>query len=255
MAFLYGFLLSLIISVTAYYKKSLTLLGMLTAVVVGTLIYGFGSYITFTLLMVFFISSSLLTKLKEHKTSNGRGAIQVLANSLATLLFSIAYHVTTNMGFLVVAAVSVAATTADTWASEIGKMSKGKTFSILTFKPIEKGTSGGVSTLGLFASVMGSMVIAGVFLLLISIQHGYEHTFLMYALIIIGAGLLGSIIDSYLGIFIQAKYLDKTGCVIETFIRDQGLKLISGVRYINNDMVNLLMTLITTFMFTFILIV
>lgn len=247
MAFLYGFLWSLIISGIAFYKKSLTLSGMLTAIVMGTLIYGFGTYITFILLMAFFISSTLFTKLKAVEKDKGRSMIQVVSNALATLIFSIFYYYTADMIFLVISAVSVAATTADTWASELGKLSKGKTVSILTFKKIEKGISGGISLFGIYASLLGATFISLIFTIFVSIDMGYQPILWIYALIIIGGGFFGSIVDSYLGIFLQAKYLDqKTGYVTEGFVKGTGLKLISGIKYINNDIINLLMTLIVT---------
>ena len=54
----------------------------------------------------------------------------------------------------------MAAANSDTWASEIGSMSKGKPISVKTFKRAERGTSGAVSLLGTFAAVVGSFLIA-----------------------------------------------------------------------------------------------
>ena len=256
MDFLIGFTLSLLIAILAYKKKSLNRSGAIAATIIGTFIYAMGSYIVFTLLILFFISSSVITKIKQEskEEKDGRNFIQVLANSLAALIFSIIYFYTKQEIFMVVAAIGIAASTSDTWASEIGKTSKGKNVSILNFRQIPKGESGGISLKGTIASILGSLLIAFVFILLLGFKTEFTRILLYYLLMIGLGGFLGCILDSYLGIFIQAKYIEiKTGIKVEKFYKDEKLKLISGIPFINNDMVNLLSTLCVAIIFAFIL--
>ncbi|WP_025724974.1 DUF92 domain-containing protein [Acholeplasma granularum] len=241
-----GFALSFLITITAYIKKSLTLSGFLSATIIGTLFFMFGSYVVWSVLIFFFFSSSIITKFnKDDKEKNGRNFIQVISNSVVSLTFLILYYYLDELPYLIVSVVAIAASTADTWASEIGAMSKGKTFSILTFKKMEKGLSGAVSLTGTISSLFGAIAVALLFNLLYFIENSFNIFLFSEFLIIISiAGFLGSLLDSYLGIFLQAKYKDlKSGKIIE-FISNKGQHiLISGNKFVNNNTVNFIMVL------------
>ncbi|QWB95483.1 DUF92 domain-containing protein [Mycoplasmatota bacterium] len=243
----YGFILSLLISAIAYKKKSLSLSGFICALIVGTLIYYMGTYVVFSILMMFFISSSLVTKFKEKlDDQKGRTYKQVLANASAALIFSLMYFLTkqTNIIYLVIACVAIAASNADTWASEIGKLSKNKTVSMVSFKPIEQDESGGISLQGIIASILGSIFIAIFSMILLIISNGYDLNIFIYGAIIAIAGFLGSIVDSYLGILIQEKYKQNShDKIYEKVENRKNYILTSGIKYIDNDMVNLISTL------------
>lgn len=256
MDLLIGFTLSLIISLLAYKKKSLDLSGALTALIIGTIIYVMGTYIIFSLLIIFFISSSVITKFKQtsNEEKNGRNFIQVIANSLAALIFSFIYFYTKQEVFMVAAAIGIAASTSDTWASEIGKTSTGKNVSIVNFKQVPKGESGGVSLLGTIASFIGSFFIGVVFVILLRTKGEFTSNLSYYLLMVTIAGFAGCLLDSYLGIFLQAKYIEiKTGLKVEKYQKNKSLKLISGIHLINNDIVNLLSTLSVAIIFAIIL--
>lgn len=256
MSFLIGFILSLIIAGIAYKVKSLSLSGYIAAVVSGTLLYGFGTLIVFTLLITFFISSSLITKISNNKKkSRGRNYIQVIANSLIAIIFAIIYYFSKNHNMLLVAVIAIAATTSDTWGSEVGKFTKGRVVSVLNFKTITKGESGGISLPGTTASFLGSLLIGSFYVILAVIVFGYEESLIANGIIISIAGFFGSVIDSYLGILIQEKFIHKdSGKIVEEVDNRKFHKRKSGILYINNDVVNLMTTIIITTIFSLILI-
>ena len=74
---------------------------------------------------------------------------QVLANSVPFLACALAYTATGEPWLLLLASGALAASTADTWASEVGVYSRRPPVNILTREPMQRGLSGGVSPLGL----------------------------------------------------------------------------------------------------------
>ena len=67
MPWVYGFAGSVIIAGAAYWKRSLSLSGLIAAVLLGTTMYALGSLAWFGTLIAFFISSSLLSKLRHQR--------------------------------------------------------------------------------------------------------------------------------------------------------------------------------------------
>ena len=250
--FLLGFIFSFIVGFVAYKKHSLNQSGLIAATLLGTLIYGFGTYIVWSALILFFISSSVITKFGEKKVkseSDGRNYIQVLSNSFIAAVFSIFYHFTKNELFMVAAVISIASCNSDTWASEIGVLSKGKTYSILTFKEVERGVSGGVSRLGTLASLLGALFIGATFMGLYGVSPLYNPNklFLYFGVVSLG-GFIGCLVDSYMGVLLQAKYRGEiTGKYTEKpFLENEKAILISGLAWITNDAVNFISGFVST---------
>lgn len=241
---------SVLISYAAYRHRSLSLSGALSAVVMGTGFIVLGTPLWFTLLIVFFVSSSFLSKWKrsshskqeaeqQYEKSGRRDAGQVWANGGIGLLLCVAYalfpHKVLIYGYIGV----MAAVTADTWATEIGALSKRMPRSILTLKQVKAGTSGGITALGLAASLAGGLLIGLVaYLLDGSLLHGVW--------IGAAAGLLGSIVDSLIGAKWQAMYRCQI-CGKETERQQhcqQHTLPLRGAAWLNNDKVNLLSSII-----------
>lgn len=246
--------LSFLIAYIAYKRASLTDTGLFAAVFFATLIYVSGGVLLWLLLMVFFISSSLLTKRNKkirriQEEKKGRNHIQVIANAGVTTVFSVIYFLTQQEVFLLAAVTSIAASNADTWASEIGTLAKGNTYHILTFKKMQQGLSGGVTWLGTGASVFGALLIAALFMIGMMVTSSLNiSTLVTYGFVVSFGGFLGSAIDSVFGALIQAKYQDQeTGTIYEKkTLSKQTLMLVSGFAIISNDMVNFLSTLATS---------
>ena len=127
---------------------------------------------------------------------------------------------------------SVAAATADTWSTELGKLSKKNPVSILNLQDMAPGLSGGVTRVGTIGSLLGATMIGLTgHTLGISDCGAYG---------IIGAGFTAGIIDSVLGASVQAKYRTRDGQIVEYTC--PGGSLVSGYRWMTNDLVNVLNT-------------
>ena len=95
----------------------------------------------------------------SRKHSGPRALRQVLANSVPFLACALAYTATGEPWLLLLASGALAASTADTWASEVGVYSRRPPVNILTREPMQRGLSGGVSPLGLAATVVGACLL------------------------------------------------------------------------------------------------
>jgi Raf kinase inhibitor-like YbhB/YbcL family protein/uncharacterized protein (TIGR00297 family) len=253
-----GLLLAAIIAVAAFYAHTLNRSGALAAFVLGTVIFGFGGIYWAILLMAFFLSSSLLSRLfKKQKKSveanfskgSQRDAGQVAANGAIAGVCALLFSLMGNPGWLWAAgAGALAAANADTWATEIGILGKAKPRLITTGKIVEAGTSGGVSLVGLLAATMGSVLIALIALWLKpeSISNSMENNLLLPVIVTV-AGVAGSLLDSLLGAASQAMYFCEScqkvtekhplhGCGNPT-------RLTRGWAWLDNDWVNTFCTL------------
>jgi uncharacterized protein (TIGR00297 family) len=254
-----GIVLSSLVAGLAYWRGSLTRSGGLGAVLVGTLIFGFGGWALGSLLIVFFISSSLLSHYKEGEKSglaekfakgNQRDFGQALANGgIAALIAALSAALP---GPLLLAAFTGALATvnADTWATELGVLSKQPPRLITTGKPVERGTSGGVSALGTLATLGGGLLIGLAAALLLAIdthiagRHSATLPLIPVALL---AGLTGSLFDSLLGATVQAIYYCPA-CQKETEkkVHTCGTQTnrLRGWPWLGNDLVNLVSSLV-----------
>lgn len=235
-------------------KQLLTLSGALTAFVVGMMFYFLGGFSSWSYLILFFISSGVIEIIKKKfnlvvevsvskEESEGRNITQVLANSLPALSCLILYSLTGQWLFYVAMVATIAGATADTWSSQIGILSSKLPISVKTFKPIEVGLSGGVSLLGIVASLGGASFMAGLYLLFnIGKDVGLVQTFLII-LVIVLSGVVGSIVDSILGATIQEKYILNDQSVSE--MESAEARLYSGIKGIDNNMINFLSGVLT----------
>ena len=247
-------------AIIAYKKNSLSMSGVVSAIILGTIIFILGGSIQFSLMLIFFISSSFISKIgkskkktidKIHEKGDRRDFIQVIANGGIALICLVLFQITKDISFFVASAVSFAVSNSDTWASEIGVLSKGKTISIITGKRIEKGVSGGVSLLGTVFALLGSVVIGVSYAILNIFILGYNKNIFKILLLVILFGFLGSIVDSILGATIQGQYInDIDGYITEKKCDgNKDNRLISGCKFINNDAVNILSNLITVIIY------
>jgi uncharacterized protein (TIGR00297 family) len=213
MQILYGFILATSVAYLAHRVHSLNKSGAFAATLVGAIIFGIGGWQWAILLLTFFITSSGLSRaFKKRKQDlsekfskgNERDAGQVFGNGgLATLFAALhAFYPESLLPWIGFAA-SLAAVNADTWATELGVLNPTHPRMITDLrKRVEKGTSGGISLWGTFASLLGASVIALPAVLVSPTGVLSMSSFLL----ITAAGLAGSLFDSFLGATVQAMY-------------------------------------------------
>ena len=137
----------------------------------------------------------------------------------------------------------------DTWASEIGIVSsKSEPFFIIDGRSVPRGTNGGVSLVGLFASFLGGLAIGfsywlGLFLAGNTVLNESQISSQLPVILLGGiSGFLGSLIDSVLGALFQFSGWDEDQkCVVEH--KGPNVKHISGIEFLDNHTVNLLSSL------------
>ena len=275
-----GFVLSLAIGLIGYRRGALSGSGVVGAALTGTLIFGLGGWEWGILLVAFFVSSSALSFYHAHdkqgmaeKFAKGhrRDLGQALANGgLAALLAVLSRLLPLPGGgregvWFVACAGAMAAVNADTWATELGVLSRTSPRLITTGRQVEVGASGGVTWLGTVASLGGALFIGllggamslvlspveGLSLVLSPVevkgglgvltlgQNWTEAGALLLAATV--GGLAGSLADSLLGAAVQAIYWCD-GCQKETerAVHRCGnvTRRIRGFPWLNNDLVN-----------------
>ena len=196
-----------------------------------------------------FASSSLLTKFKENQKeefktvvakTGSRDYVQALCNLGTATFIMLLYHFENKEVYIAAFIGSVAAANADSWASEIGGLSKKQPLMITNFKPVAKGISGGITGLGMIGGFFGSLFITalGVASLLLNDAIAKNLYLIFFASLL--AGTFGFILDSYLGAWFQALYTDKRNFTTEN---SKAGKLVKGWKWMDNDIVNLLTTI------------
>lgn len=250
---LLGFGLACAIAFVAYWRGSLALSGAVGAILLGTLIFGLGGWAWGVLLVIFFVSSSLLSHYKEarkaalaEKFSKGaqRDLWQTLANGGVGALIVLLNLLWPSPAWWAAYAGAIATVNADTWATELGVLSKAAPRLITNGRIVETGTSGGVTPAGTGAALSGAALIA---LAAVSLSFVQQPTFspalwLYLFLSVSVSGLAGSLIDSFLGATVQAIYFCEA-CNKETerhptHTCGHTTRFLRGLRWLDNDGVN-----------------
>jgi uncharacterized protein (TIGR00297 family) len=249
--FLIGLGLGIAIALLAYRARALDRSGAWAAALTGLFIFGLGGFGWAVVLLTFFISSSGLSKVfGKRKQSLGekfakgsrRDWGQVLANGgLGSLLALLHVFTAGQLWPWLAFAGAMATVNADTWATEIGVLSKRPPRLVTTGKIIERGASGGITLLGTLATLAGGALI-GLLAGLFSSEGVWK-----IAVAVTLAGLAGSLLDSLMGGTVQAIYRCPT-CDKETErhpVHSCGTPTVQarGLSWLNNDLVNFIASL------------
>lgn len=238
-------LISLAILVLAYKKRSITHDGIVAALLTAICLYSLGGPYLGASLLVFFILGSIISKftntskskaVESQEGEEARNWVQVVCNSLPATVLVWLYHIYPEKRIYLLLAFGVfSSAAADTFASEIGMLNKGKVYNILTLKEVANGLSGGVSFLGFLAGGLGSFILS----LLSYPEFGIRG--IVYISII---GFIGSILDSIIGASLQRKYRGEDGS-LQDRNNSPKEKPSAGYIFISNNIVNLLTLSIT----------
>jgi uncharacterized protein (TIGR00297 family) len=245
---LVGLVLAAAIALLAMRARALSRTGAAAAALVGTTCiaagWGWGA-----LLLLFFGASSALSRhrlnTKEERTAaivakgGERDAAQVLANGAPFALAALGSLVWPSAGWYALGAGALAAATSDTWATEIGTLAAHPPRSIIGWRRVPPGTSGGVSLPGTLAAVAGAGFIA-----LASAVVGWPSSAAWAALV---GGFAGSTADSLLGATLQARrWCSRCMAATERTTHGCGQTTVpsGGLAWLDNDRVNFLSGLI-----------
>jgi uncharacterized protein (TIGR00297 family) len=241
---LQGLVLAAGIATAAGKMHALSTSGAVAAILVGAAVHAGMGVRGSVATVSYFASASALGRLPGQKHSvqqrgNRRDAVQVLANGGPAACFSL-FNAQSSASFQDFAATafygSLAAATADTWATEVGTRWGGLPRSIATGRQSLPGESGAVTPVGLAASVMASLAIAAL------ARPGAENPQARAISCALG-GVAGSVTDSLLGALVQEqRWCEKCGVRTEFPVHTCGDRTtrVSGVPRLNNDAVNFL---------------
>ncbi len=160
----------------AWRRAWLTWRALPVAALVGAAVWWGAGPAGVGLLLFFFVTSSAFTRLRRWRARSAyvgvpdparhaahhrasRNGWQVLANGAAASAAALAagaFGWTAAVGGVVGA---VAAATADTWASELGRTAAGRTWLITTGERVSPGHSGGLSVAGTLCGLCGALVV------------------------------------------------------------------------------------------------
>ncbi len=248
MQIIIGIILAILVAALAWRAGALSASGAWAAALTGGLIFGLGGLPWAVLLLLFFITSSALSRAFEkrkaslvEKFSKGdrRDWGQVLANGGIGALLAVGFFIPPHHEWLWLAfAGAMAAVNADTWSTELGVISPVEPRMITTGQKVERGTSGGVTLAGTLAALGGALLIS-IAAAAFRPGQGWLSSLAIVAL----GGLVGSLIDSLLGASIQAIYWCPA-CNKETerhplHTCGSPTHQIRGWWWVNNDLVNL----------------
>jgi len=243
-----GALVAAAIAAAAWRAGSLSRSGAAAAFFVGTIAIA-ADWSWGALLVLYFVSSSLLSRvgaaLKAQRSGSvvekagARDATQVLANGAVFALAALLELLHPSMLWLAAGAGALASSAADTWGTEIGMLSKLSPRMITTWRTVPTGTSGGVSAMGLGATVAGALFI--------SVAAWLVHRNVHVALAVSLGGLAGALVDSFGGALWQSRrYCAQCQRATERLVHDCGTRTerAGGIAWLNNDGVNAACTLV-----------
>ncbi len=222
------------------YYGSLLALGMVFVFSFFGGAFGLG-FLLATYFTIFFVSLYKRRILRRQKKDSGRGFLQILINGGLGTAFMLLYGITGQLWALTVSIVAVGGCFVDSLSSDVGVLSKGMPYDPFRRRQVPAGISGGMTLLGTSAALLGAGAIAAAAALCLPVPASNA---LWMAALIFGQSLM----DTLLGSLMQVKYVcgicgtmteAKTHC-------GQPAAKAGGVAWVDNNMVNLLSSLLTT---------
>jgi uncharacterized protein (TIGR00297 family) len=262
-----GLLVMIVVGALAYKLQFVDISGLISAFVVGFTIWYTGGVVSFVIILFFFLSAGLATKMKykekakQNLAQEGKGKrswINVLGSGIIPMMFSIAAYMTglspalaaAGWPFLLFGGYvgAVATTTADTLASEIGVFSKSKPRLITNLRrKVPRGTIGAVSLLGEGAALFAGLFIGVLVLIFALLVPGMvpaitttEQLIVIVPLSMLTA-FIGCNLDSLFGAVLQNRFVcEICGAITDKeFHCNYETKYVGGFKSFSNMHVNL----------------
>jgi uncharacterized protein (TIGR00297 family) len=230
-----------VVSVVARRTRSLSDGGAVAAAIVGTIAIAAG-WTWGLLLSSFFVTASALSRVGAQRkaelvgstTQKGgeRDATQVLSNGALFAVSALGYLLFPSPIWYATGIGALAASTADTWATEVGTLSGREPISVVSGRKVPAGTSGGITMIGSIAGAAGALFIAA--------GAALAQWPVPFAAVALG-GMAGALADSFLGATVQARrWCDACAKPTERLVHGCGgaTRHAGGLAGLDNDAVN-----------------
>jgi uncharacterized protein (TIGR00297 family) len=228
-------------ALAAWWSGTLTSSGAIAAWIVGLLILHGTGWQGGAVLVAFFVSSNLISRVtpgapRLDPKGDRRDAWQVFANGGPAAVGAALTPPGSHLGLWIVT-TTLAAAAADTWATSVGTLSRTPPRLVWSGRIVPAGTSGGMTVSGTAAAAVGALIVSASGTLA-----GGSPLLLPLGTLI---GFLGMVADSLLGGLLQGRFhcpvCDEASewpvhrCGAATTRR-------GGLAWLNNDGVNLIAT-------------
>ncbi|XP_069030686.1 transmembrane protein 19 isoform X2 [Embiotoca jacksoni] len=261
---LFSILVPLVMALRAVKRRSLDRSGALAALFVGFVLM-MANYSFSSSLLAFFFTSARLTRWRgaqkkkidpEYKEGGQRNWVQVFCNGGVPTELALLYMIEVGPGEIAIdfrkqysaswmclsLLGALACCAGDTWASEVGPvLSQSQPRLITTWEEVPAGTNGGVTPVGLVASFLGGVAVGATYFVTQLLMVGDLHLAdPQWPLVVYGgaAGLLGSMLDSFLGAHMQYSGFDSSVGKVVSY-ESATTRRICGKPILDNNAVNL----------------
>lgn len=200
------FLVSIAVAAFSIKYRALDNKGLASAFFLGLIIVIFLSFRAFLILLFFFITASISTKIgyeikeKRGKAQKIRSMENVLANGImpaiaAFLAGVFSANTALSQAFTLCYIATICEAISDTLSNELGQLSPEKPRLITNFKKVEPGENGAFSLFGTFVALAAIIITAALSYYLVIIHADFKS----FMLAVIISASLGNIADSFLG--------------------------------------------------------
>ncbi|MBR5093487.1 MAG: DUF92 domain-containing protein [Oscillospiraceae bacterium] len=238
-------LLAIGVFLVVFFSRAITYYGALLSMGIVFVFSFFGGafgtvFLLGTYFCIFFVSVYKYKVLRRPKRGRGRGLLQILINGGLGTLFMLYYGLSGERGALLVSVAAIGGCFVDSLSSDLGVLSRRAPYDPFRRRSVPAGVSGGMSPLGSGAALLASAAIALGSALALELRPAT-------ALWLGGLVFLQSLADSLLGSLLQIKYR----CSVCGTLTDHGQHCDapalreSGCAWIDNNMVNLLSSILT----------
>ena len=229
------------VALIAWRARALSAAGAAAATLVGTTVLWGTGWRGAAVLIVFFVSSSLISHIAPPRPGSDakghrRDQWQVLANGAPATLAALLGFDHASLALWVVTG-SLASAAADTWATSVGAMARTPPRLLVGWRTVPAGTSGGVTLPGTLGAAAGAIAVSAAG----SLAGGGAHLLVAGTLI----GFAGMLVDSVLGATLQGRFsCPRCESPSEWRVHRCGQATVrkGGMAWLNNDGVNLAAT-------------